>query len=100
MGYSVNAHPFDAFMLRCLGIVGAICIVLGIKFITIQEYLAGGIMFFFAFLLFRDIYVVVRNLRALAELDKLIEGCRDTIALGRSLYDEYKGEKKFDKWML
>lgn len=93
-------HPFDAFMLRCLGVVGVLCIVLGVKFITIQEYLASGLMFFFAFLLFRDVYVFVRNVRALAELDKLIEGCRDTIALGQSLYDEYRGEKKFDKWTL
>lgn len=100
MGYSVNAHPFDAFMLRCLGIVGAICIVLGIKFITIQEFLAGGIMFFFAFLMFRDVYVVVRNIRALAELDRVIDECNEALALGRRLQAENLGEKKFDKWML
>lgn len=100
MSYGVKVHPFDAFMLRCLGVVGTLCIVLGVKFITIQEYLASGLMFFFAFLLFRDVYVFVRNVRALAELDKLIEGCRDTIALGHSLYDEFRGEKKFDRWTL
>lgn len=100
MSYGVHAHPFDAFMLRCLGIVGTICIVLGVKFITIQEFLAGGIMFFFAFLMFRDVYIVVRNIRALAELDRVIGECNEALTLGRSLLSDDLGEKKFDKWTL
>lgn len=99
-----NVHPFDAFMLRCLGIIGIICTILGVKFLCIEEYMAGGIMFFFSFLLFRDVYVVLRNMRELAQLDRLVEEGKECLAHWRHLHDEYSeynlGEKRYDKWTL